>query len=86
MKSSTREFKFMSKDVDAIIKGFKNNKVTEQLKGSHQKLHELLDSMKRVEKKLGSTSSQAKDLKENLHKGHKFMDAYEKVFASLPDE
>ncbi len=74
----------MSRDIDAIVKGFKNNQITDHLKASHAKLHSLLKKLKKVEVKLDATSTQAKDLKENLHNGHRFMDAYEKLFSNLP--
>lgn len=85
LSSSKREFKFMSRDIDAIVRGFKNNKITTHIKSSHGKLHELVTNMKKIEKRLDRTSKQAKGLRDNLHNGHKFMDSYEKLFSNLPD-
>ena len=76
----------MSNDIDAIVRGFKKNKISSQIKSSQAKLHSLVEKLTKVEKSLASTSKNAKRLNENLHKGHKFMDAYEEIFSNMPTE
>lgn len=81
-----KEFTFVEQDVKAIVKTYKNNKIGEEIKESHEMVKAVLSNFKSTEERMKKVADKVSYLKGSLDHNHGFMDVYENIMKKLPQD